>query len=73
MLNILSRASIERFSAAEAAVRFNELVRLLEQNGFRLIREKVRFATIPSPVWTGSFGLTIMELKISRQELATLF
>ena len=43
-----SGARIRRFlshrplliSALEATLRFNELVRLLEQNGFRLIREK---------------------------------
>ena len=34
----------------EETLRFNELVRLLEQNGFRLIREKVRFVTMPKPV-----------------------
>ena len=37
-------------SGLEETLKFNELVRLLEQNGFRLIREKVRFATMPKPV-----------------------
>jgi predicted RNA binding protein YcfA (HicA-like mRNA interferase family) len=42
-------AAVERLSGLEATVRFNELVRLLEQNGFRLIREKgsIRYYSKP--------------------------
>ena len=38
-------------SGLEETLRFNELVRLLEQNGFRLIREKGSIR-MPKPVWT---------------------
>jgi len=40
-------------------MRFNELVRLLEQNGFRLIKEKDSNRYYGKPVWTGSFELII--------------
>ena len=37
-------------SGLEETLKFNELVRLLEQNGFGLSEKKVRFATMPKPV-----------------------
>ena len=44
-------------------MRFSELVRLLEKNGFKLLREKGPFAIIQSPAMTSSSELTIMALK----------
>jgi len=34
-------------------MKFSEVVRLLEQNGFRLIKRKVQFGITASRAWTG--------------------
>jgi len=49
-------------------VNFSEITRLLEKNGFSLVREKVRSATTAEPDIPGSFEWTITALKRFRQE-----
>jgi predicted RNA binding protein YcfA (HicA-like mRNA interferase family) len=52
-------------------MKFSELVRMLEQNGFRLIKEKGSVRYYGKPAWTGSFESTIMALKKFLREPAT--
>jgi hypothetical protein len=51
-------------------MKFSELVRMLEQNRFRLIKEKGSVRYYGKPAWTGLFESTIMALKKFRREPA---
>ncbi|MFB3122409.1 MAG: hypothetical protein ACE10H_09510 [Candidatus Binatia bacterium] len=54
-------------------MKFSELVRLLEPNGFRIIKEKGSIRYYGCQVWTGSSESIIMVRKKYRWEPATLF
>jgi len=54
-------------------MRFNELVRLLEQNGFRLIKEKGSIRYYAKPGVDRLIQLTIMEQRKYPREPAMLF